>query len=295
MPTVPKTATLKVSSTEKVAQGHLTLILPMKSPADGEAVRSKLKSVMPDMYRAADAIGTIHYFRLIELDVKRFVFIAEYDGDLDTVLADIGKRFGPSFDAFLEHVNNAPATPVSNNVNAFVKWAKTQYLEPFTVYEAYPGTSVKKIKSLASNAGVTFAEGAGPQRPLLVIMPMKSRLSIAVVKVALGRLKNYLYKGADGVGTVHFARLVEFSASEVGFFTAYDGPFDKYAQDFASQLGPAFDLMFKFITDSPATPTSQHGDAFAKWVHEHDWCPIGFYNAYPGLSVQDVKGLLADA
>lgn len=295
MPVKSKAAASKHSSSEKVAQGHLTLMLPMKSPTDGEAARSKLKAVMPDMYRAAEATATVHYFRVIELDVKRFVFIAEYDGDLDAFLADMGKHFGPSFDALLAHVSQAPPTPVANNVSAFVKWAKSLCLKPFTGYEASPGVSVKKIKTLATNAGIDFAEGVGSQRPLLVIMPMKSSLSIKVVRVALGTLEKYLYKGADSVGTVHFAHLVEFSSSEAGFLTAYDGPFDKYAQDFASQLGPAFDLLFKFITDSPATPTAKHADEFTKWVYEHDWCPIGFYNAYPGLTVQDVKALLADA
>jgi hypothetical protein len=124
---------------------------------------------------------------------------------------------------------------------------------------------------------------------------MKSGLSIKVVRVALATLHKLLVKGADSVGTVHFAHLAEFSSTEVAFFTAYDGLFDKYLQDFASQLGPAFDLLFKFITDSPATPTAKHAQEFTKWVYEHDWCPIGFYNAYPGLTVQDVKSLLADA
>ena len=294
MPAKSKVTASKAGSHEKVAQGHLTLLLPMKSPSDGEAARDKFKSLMPAMYRAADAMGTIHYFRLIELDVKRFVFIAEFDGDLEGFLSDFGKNFGPSLDTLLAHVTQAPPTPVASHLNAFVKWAEARYLKPFTSYEACPGVSVKKIKSLASHAGITYAEGVGPQRPLLVIMPMKSSLSIKVVKVALATLHKHLVKGADAVGTVHFAHLPELSASEVGFFTAYDGPFDKYLQDFASQLGPAFDLLFKFITDSPSTPTAKHADEFTKWVYEHDWCPIGFYNAYPGLSVQDIKALLAD-
>ena len=53
------------------------------------------------------------------------------------------------------------------------------------------------------------------------------------------------------MGTVHFAHLVELPGNHIGFFTIYDGPFDKYAQDFADKLGPAFDLIFKF-TKPPA-------------------------------------------
>ena len=265
-----KVTTLKPRLSEKTAQGHLTLLLRMKSPTDGEAVRDRLKSVMPAMYQAADAMGTIHYFRAIELDVKRFIIIAEFDGDLDGFLADLGKNFGPSLDTVLDHVSEPPPTPVANHVSAFVKWAKAHSIEPFTSYEAYPGISVRKIKSLASDAGITYAEGVGPQLPLLVIMPMKSKSSIKVVRAAFSALRKRLVKGADGVGTVHFAHLPELSASEVGFFTAYDGPFDKYLQDFATQMGPAFDLLFRFIIDPAPRPTAKHADDFAKWVYEHN-------------------------
>lgn len=293
MPAKSKSSS-KPDASETVAQGHLTLMLPMKSPADGEAARVTLKSVMPAWYQAADAMGTIHYFRVIELDVRRFFFIAEFDGELDSFLADLAKNFGSSLDPVLAHLREAPPTPVASHVNTFVKWAKAQYVKPFTAYEAYPGVSVQKIKSLAANAGITYAEGVGPQRALLVMMPMKSSLSIKVVKAAMSALHKLLVKGADDVGTVHFARILQLSGSECGFFTAYDGPFDKYLQDFASRLGPAFDLLFKFMTDSPTTPTAKHADEFTKWIYEHDWCPIGFYNAYPGLSVQDIKALVAD-
>ena len=97
------------------------------------------------------------------------------------------------------------------------------------------------------------------------------------------------------MGTVHFAYLVDLSDDRVGFFTIYDGPFDKYAQDFADQLGPAFDLIFKFTATSPPTPTSKNAAPFTKWVKDHDLAPLAFYSAYPGLLVQDVKALLADS
>ena len=95
------------------------------------------------------------------------------------------------------------------------------------------------------------------------------------------------------MGTVHFAHLVDLPGNHIGFFTIYDGPFDKYAQDFADQLGPAFDLIFKFTIDPPPTPTSKNASAFTQWVKDHDLAPLAFYSAYPGLQVQDVKALLA--
>ena len=83
--------------------------------------------------------------------------------------------------------------------------------------------------------------------------------------------------------------------NQVGFFTIYDGPFDKYAQDFADQLGPAFDLLFIFTKNPPPTPTSKNAVPFSKWVKDHDLAPLAFYSGYPGLQVQDVKALLAES
>ena len=92
---------------------------------------------------------------------------------------------------------------------------------------------------------------------------------------------------------MHFAHLVQLPNNQIGFFTIYDGPFEKYTQDFAEKLGPAFDLIFKFTIDPPPTPTAKNAAAFTKWVEAHDPPPIGFYVAYPGLQVQDVRELVA--
>ena len=54
-------------------QGHLTLSLPMKSAADGQALRDKVPGVMPAFSKAADALGTLHYFRVIAVDATQFI------------------------------------------------------------------------------------------------------------------------------------------------------------------------------------------------------------------------------
>ena len=293
MPTKSESAVSKQASSKTKNQSHITLVLPMISPGDGEQVRVKLKSAMPDIYRAADEMGTIHYLRAFELNVLRFVLLAEYDGDFDAALADFAKYFGPSFDAVMPHVKQAPPAPVADNVPAFVEWAKAQCLPAIASYEAVPAT-VKKIKSLAAQAGITLDTNPGPHRPLLVIMPMRSVLTTAAAKLTMAVAGKGIYKGADNVGTVHFSHMAQFSDFELGFFTVYDGDFVKYIHDFAAKLGPAFDLLGKFVIDPPRSPVEKYTDSFLKWSLERDWCPIGFYNAYPGLSVQDVKNLLAN-
>ena len=107
--------------TDNSAQGHLTLTFPMKSPADCAAARKKIPTLVPDLYRAADAMGNLHYCRLIALDEMTLVLLADFDGTLDTVIADISKHFGPFLDAMFEHVKQGPPRPVADNAKAFLK------------------------------------------------------------------------------------------------------------------------------------------------------------------------------
>ena len=153
--------------------------------------------------------------------------------------------------------------PVADNPDSFVEWAVENQISPFTVYEAYPGVSVQEIRSLADAAGIALDDSGVQQRPLLVVMPLKSRLAMAAVRMAFSVLQRYLAKGGDEVGTVHFAHLVSLGNNQLGFFTVYDGDFEKYTQDFAEKLGPAFDLLFKFTVNPPPTPTSKNARAFS--------------------------------
>ena len=190
-------------------------------------------------------------------------------------------------------MSDPPPTPVASNRKEFVAWARAHAIRPFAEYSAYPGATALQIRSEADKAGIELDAAGAQQLPLLVIMPMKGPVSILAVTAAFQVLIGYLKKGGDAVGTVHFAHLVKLPHNQVGFFTIYDGPFDKYTQDFADQLGPAFDLLFRFTKNPPPTPTSKHAGPFSAWVKEHDLSPLAFYSGYPGLQVQDVKALLA--
>ncbi len=48
-------------------------------------------------------------------------------------------------------------------------------------------------------------------------------------------------KALDSVGTVHFSHWVPFENNHLGFFTVYDGDFEKYVQDFADKSTVVFD------------------------------------------------------
>src|SRR5207302_1692850 len=153
--------------------------------------------------------------------------------------------------------------------------------------------SVQDVKSAARAAGFT---GSGEQHPLLISLPMKSKLKAFIFEeVVLKAAEKKMNEGADSVGTLHFAHFVPLADTHLGFFTIYDGTFDKYIQDFTEKIGPVFDLMFKYVSDPPPTPVAKNAKAFLDYSGASNRPAIGFYSAYPGLVVQDIRGLLADA
>ena len=85
-----------------------------------------------------------------------------------------------------------------------------------------------------------------------------------------------------------------FEENHIGFFTIFDGDFEKYIQDFADKTSFTFDALFPSIVGGAPTPVAKNAHAFYQWALENNYPAIGFYSAYPGLSVQDIRALLAD-
>ena len=218
-------------------QGHLTLALTMKSPADGEALRANLPSVVPAFSKAADAVGALHYYRLIALDHKNFLFIAEYDGELEAILRAMATKFGPIFDGILGHVDAPPRMPVADNPDSFVEWAVENQISPFTVYEAYPGVSVRDIRSRADAAGIALDDSGVQQRPLLVIMPLKSRLAMAAVRMAFSVLQRYLAKGGSRLAPCISPTSYRSRTINLASLPSMTETSKRYTQDFARSSG----------------------------------------------------------
>ena len=86
-----------------------------------------------------------------------------------------------------------------------------------------------------------------------------------------------------------------FEHNHIAFFTIYDGDFEKYIQDFAEKTAMLFDAVFPHVDGAPPTPVAKNAQAFYQWALDNNYPPIGFYSAYPGLSVQDIQALLADS
>jgi hypothetical protein len=275
-----------------ISQSHFTVSFPLISPTDAKVVAEQLPSLMPRLFRAADAIGTIHYSRFTVLSEKTLLFLGDFDGKLNELMSELAKQAGSVFDFVFQHVNGPPPAPVADYAAAFAKWMAKHLLTPVNLYTAYPGASVKEIKALASAAGIT---GAGVLNPFLVILPIKSALAFTEIKLLLRARGRGTTHDLDKVGTPHFAQFVPLEDHQVGFFTVYDGSFDTYIADFTKNIGEVFDLIFKFCINPPPSPCRKHLQEFIDFAAGANRTPIGFYQAYPGLGVQDIHALIADS
>src|SRR5271168_1774985 len=275
-----------------MSHNHFTLRFPLKAPADAKALAEQLPPLMPALFQAQDAIGTIHYSRFTVLSDKTLLFLGDFDGEFGELMANLAKRAGTVFDAIFSHVVDAPATPVADHADAFVEWTAEHLLAAVNLYTAYPSVTVKEIKALAAAADIT---GAGELNPFLVILPMKSKLAFIEVQLILRARGHGTTTDLDKVGTPHFAQFVTLEDNQIGFFTVYDGDFDKYIADFTKNIGPVFDLLFKFTKGAPPSPCRKYLQEFIDFAAGANRAPIGFYQAYPGLSVQDIHALIADS
>jgi hypothetical protein len=275
-----------------ISQSHVTLSFPFKSPADAKALAEKLPPMMPALFQVEDSIGTIHYSRFTVLSDKTLLFLGDFDGDFSQLMADLARLAGPAFDAIFQHVDNPPPTPVAANSDAFVEWTAAHLVHPLNIYTAYPDVTVKDIKALASAADVV---GGGELNPFLVILPAKSHLAFVEMQLLLRARTRGTQRDLDSVGTPHFAQFVPLEDNQIGFFTVYDGSFDKYIADFTKNIGRTFDLIFKFIKAPPPSPCRKYLQEFIDYAAAASRAPIGFYQAYPGLGVQDIHALIADS
>jgi hypothetical protein len=274
-----------------MSQNHLALDFPIKAPASAKALTEELPPLMPDFAETQDNLGTVHFSRFMVKGDEKLLFLSDIDGEIDKHIERLVQSAGPVFDTIFKHVENPPATPVASNPQAVIKWLKHHIREPIDTYFALDA-SVQDIKAAARAAGFT---GNTSQSTLLTYMSFKSRVQGFVLKVVGPVLMGEKgHKASDSIGTLHVAHFVPFENNHLGFFTIYDGSVEKYFQDFAEKTSFTFDSLFPNVVGGPPTPVAKNAQAFLQWGLENNYPPIGFYSAYPGLSVQDIKALLAD-
>jgi hypothetical protein len=165
-----------------MSQNHFTLNFPLKSPAAAKALAEQLPPLMPDLFRANDAIGTVHYSRFTVLSEKTLLFLGDFDGEFDKLMADLARLAGPVFDAIFRYVDGPPPAPAALNADAFVKWMRSRLITAVNLYTAYPSVTAGEVKTLAAVAGIS---GVGELHPFLVILPIRSYLHFIAVQLIL--------------------------------------------------------------------------------------------------------------
>jgi len=276
-----------------MVQSHLVIDFPIDGPGGAAALREELPPLMPDLARAQDDLGTVHFSRFMLEGDEKLLFLSDIDGEVGVHIERLVDEAAPLLDAIFSHVDDPPGTLAADHRDKVIKWLKRHMREPLDTYFAYEDATVQEIKACAAAAGFT---GSTSQGALLTYMSIKSRFQAFALKlVAKHTVGKKGKEASDSIGTLHFSHWVPFEDNHLGFFTIFDGSFEKYIQDFAEKTSFVFDALFPHVTGAPPTPVAKNAQAFYQWALENNHPAIGFYSAYPGLGVQDIKALLADA
>jgi len=147
-----------------------------------------------------------------------------------------------------------------------------------------PGYSEKELEPMASPVGNSV------QTPLNLILPIKSWLQLEELHTVLRLTEKKSAGAADSIGTLHFARFFDLhDNNQMGFFTTYDGTFEDYMHDFLKDIGDIFEILNKHVVEPAPSPIEKHLEEWIKWATQRNIEGIGFYSAYPNLSVQDIR------
>jgi hypothetical protein len=140
-----------------------------------------------------------------------------------------------------------------------------------------------KVEPGTTSAG-RVGSRAGKVSELTVIAPLKpggaDRLR------SLFKLTNGYFGAADRVGTVHDMRFVFLPGDEQMLFaTAFDGDWDSYIDDFATQIPVEMDLLFSEVEGWPGI----HDPSVKDFIVQYQHTASGWYVASPDLTVADTR------
>jgi hypothetical protein len=147
------------------------------------------------------------------------------------------------------------------------------------------GTSRREPATRMSSAG-RIGSTQGKVSELLVIAPLVSGGAERIR--ALLELRNGDFSDTDKVGTVHDMRFLFLeNDTKMLFATAYDGDWDPYIDDFAAKIPDGLDVLFTVWEGWPGIRSPKVKD----WIVEHQIPAVGWYVAYPDLTVRDILRL----
>ena len=98
-----------------MSQSHLVVDFPIKGAAIAKALPEELPPLMPDLAKAQDDLGTVHFSRFMVEGDEKLLFLSDIDGEVDEHIERLVESAGPVLDAIFEHVDDPPPTPVAGN------------------------------------------------------------------------------------------------------------------------------------------------------------------------------------
>ena len=143
-------------------------------------------------------------------------------------------------------------------------------------------SAASKPRSRMESAGRT-GRRQGKVSELTLIAPFAPRGAARLR--ALLQLRNGNFDDTDRVGTVHDMRFVFLdNDTKLLFATAYDGEWDPYIDDFATNITDEMDVLFSPCEGWPGIRSPQVKD----WIAKHQITAEGWYVAHPDLTVRDI-------
>lgn len=137
--------------------------------------------------------------------------------------------------------------------------------------------------------------------PLTLVMNIKSPQDFLELQKLLMEIsakppgQNPIDNALTKIGTVHFARFVFLSETQLAVITSYDGDFVQYIQAFTDELGDIFDALLSHMSNPPPLPVKANLKPFLEYIMINDRSRINgelapLYSAYPELTVVDILG-----
>ena len=70
-----------------MSQSHLLIDFPIKGPAAAKALTEELPALMPDLAKAQDDLGTVHFSRFMVEGDEKLLFLSDIDGETTSILS----------------------------------------------------------------------------------------------------------------------------------------------------------------------------------------------------------------
>jgi hypothetical protein len=139
-------------------QNPLTLVMPIKSEQDAQALGAALDSedVRNRIEVALHELRTVHFARFVLLDgePRRLAVITSYDDGFEDYIMSFTDELGEIFDTLLEFVHEPPPRPVKQHREEFLDYVREHDLRSVgTFFSAYPQRRVVDIAPVPSPTG----------------------------------------------------------------------------------------------------------------------------------------------